>query len=179
MRPRTRIHPTVIPLESRELLSPVPVHWSSAELHAENSGGKGSPATASPSIGTPDRALTFNSEFIHSDAGTTISISRGTGIVKPFGRVRIGSGTLTIGENDPRSVSGSILLINARHRYIGEVKISGGQLPEFDFQVLKAKVVRNHLVGFSGVVGHGTGQLTFPQGEPSDSGGAVPFRITF
>ena len=99
--------------------------------------------------------------------------------MRPFGRVRIGGGTLTIAADDPRSVSGSILLADARGRYIGEVKVSGGQLPEFDFQVLKAKRVRSHFVGFSRVVGHGTGRLVFPQGEPSDNGRAVPFRITF
>jgi hypothetical protein len=152
---------------------------SAANIHVENSNGKDSPATTSFSIGTLDTKSTFDSISSNFVAGTSFSVSDGTGIVKPFGRVRIGGGILTIAENNPLGVSGSILLTNARGRYIGELKVSGGQLPEFDFQVLKAKVVWNHFVGFSGVVGHGTGQLTFPQGEPSDNGRAVPFTITF
>jgi hypothetical protein len=160
-------------------MSSVPVHWNSAEVHTQNSNGTGSIAATSSSTRIRDSAIkstTLTSQF---DAGVPVYVSDGTGIVKPFGRVRIGGGILTITENDPRSVSGSIFLTNARGRSIGEIKISGEQLPEFDFQVLKAKVVRNHFVGFSRVVGHGSGQLTFPQGEPSDNGQAVPFTITF
>jgi hypothetical protein len=178
MRPHTRIHPTVTVLESRELMSSVPVHGNPAGVPTEHGNGKGSTATTSSSIGTSDRITTLNNIVNNLDVGTTIYVSSGTGIVKPFGRVSIGGGSLTIVQNDPLGVSGSILLTNARGHYIGELKISGGQLPEFDFQVLKAKVVRNHFAGFSRVVGHGTGQLTFPQGEPSDNGPAVPFTIT-
>ena len=194
MRSRTRIYPTVAALESRQLLSSLPVVASTAEIHVEKGNGKGKPVTSSP--GTIAGTATFllapvgDSPVPHVILHCDFAIGRGS--VKPFGRVSLvvrGRFSSEIGaleqippqEGLAGSPDGVINLANAKGRAVGSIEVDGGSWGQFTYRLRKTAFPAGSLL-HGRVAATGTGSFSFPEGEPVVSentpGVPVPFTIT-
>jgi hypothetical protein len=204
MRPQTRVRPTVDTLESRELLSSLPVVPNPAAIHVEKGSGRGPSDTGGPSIGTLQGTASFSYKYIGDDFPTWAhELVRqegdftGTGNVKPFGRVTITpanypsvieggvtAGAITSSLEGP--IYGAINFDNAKGRVIGSIILQGDSWSRFTFQESRSRsmFLSNGQVSHGRVIARGTGTLTFPEGEPkfapdtfSYSAVTVPFTI--
>jgi hypothetical protein len=192
-------------LESRELLSALPLVPSPAAIHVEKGSGKGPSGTTGSSVGSLEGTVSLSYVFGLGFSASTFAqgpvaqygeFTTGTGSGKPFGRVRIvanssyiqGAGFYTMDllshayTPPPSSLEGPtfgvINLANTRGRSIGSITLQGDSWGQFEFT--------DHRSG-SKVVASGTGNLAFPEGEPTltynsgDGNGpamTVPFTIT-
>jgi hypothetical protein len=175
VRPCTTIYPAVDALESRQLLSSLPVLGTTAEIRVERDRAIGplGNGDGGPSMGTLGGTGTTTFHFGYPiGSSQTFEFLSGTGHVKHLGRVNVVvsgpsasrldalAGGLPGGPvplNLEGSPQGTISLVNARGRRVGEIDVEGGSWRQFTFLVRNA----GH-----GVVGRGTGSLIVPVVDP-------------
>jgi hypothetical protein len=196
-------------LESRELLSSLPIVPSPAAIHVEKGSGRGSSGTGGSSIGTLQGTASLSYDpgvyagggggsaflFIHQEGDFA-----GTGSVKPFGRVAIAAESILSVisgaefSSGPESlpptslegpIDGAFNFTNAEGRVIGSITLQGDSWSQFTFQERRSgsPFILGTPMPHGRVIASGTGTLTFPEGEPTltynSSTGSPPVTVPF